>query len=258
MPRKKPELNIYQQFAAEMPPYDRIAGRILFGEFDQIVSLVAEGQAADGSRIGKGYETEPVTDPVLTRWIDALLDIDKRSDKSSLIALLDSDLDLPRITRIWIADLLTRYRVTTRKRPNSFERSVLILLPLKDDPEAKRELVDDLMVQRERLARMFERFDFARPSGGQPVAAYAMTDDDEKLHARFHAADQDVKAHIERHGLSVERAVDRVANEYFPPVADEAKTDRLVEKRLAFADGLEDYHRKLHASSRRMEKRRKY
>jgi hypothetical protein len=44
-------------------------------------------------------------------WIDALEHVDKRGDKGPLIALLKSQRALPRLARVYLADLIERYEL---------------------------------------------------------------------------------------------------------------------------------------------------
>jgi hypothetical protein len=255
--RKKPahEPNAYEQFADEYfrPSYNREAGRVLFGEYDVLASVVVPGVDANGAPVARGYELEPVTNPRIVSWIDAMMPFDNRErhDKTPLIAALDSNLELLPIVQGWLVDLLARYQLTKRNdvsRTTDYERRVLSLLHRKDDPEAKRELAD-LMSRRKQLARLIERHTFTL-QGRPATPAYTMTDADAELHARFQAADEDAQKYIDQ-GYGVEKAVDMVAEEYFPSADDEGL-------RNEFALGLEKYHKGFHTSSRRMAKRREY
>ncbi|MGZ5165712.1 MAG: hypothetical protein ACXWCQ_34895 [Burkholderiales bacterium] len=190
--RKKPkhEPNPFERAAADLsrPSYNREAGRILFGEHDEQVSIVVPGVDANGNLVAHGYEMDVVPDRCLVRWVDALTDFDdpEHRDKAPLVAeLLDSNLELLPVASGWLADLLGRYRLKKKQSlsaATSYERKVLALLTVLDDlPDAWSRL-SDLMSQRIRLAAMIERFDFISPSHRPRVPAYDLSSAEVLLH----------------------------------------------------------------------------
>jgi hypothetical protein len=121
----------------------------------------------------------------------------------------------------------------------------------------RREL-DDLVLRRKLLARMIARYDFVRRGGKQFTAAYSMTAEDAKRHARYQKADEEVTKLVDQ-GWALVDAIDDVAKKEFPVDANNPKpeTERLTEAREEFAAGLEAYHRRENGSLHRKEKRRK-
>src|SRR5450631_3836325 len=116
--RKKPkhEPDAFERAIADFsrPSYNRVAGRILYGEHDVQVSIVVPGTDVNGNLVADGYEMDIAPDPCLVRWVDALTDFDDREhrDKAPLVAeLLDSNLKLLPLVSGWLADLLRRYKL---------------------------------------------------------------------------------------------------------------------------------------------------
>ena len=190
MPRRKkptPELNVWQQFAAEhfRPSYNRDAGRILYGRHDVEKLIPVPAQDANGNLVAIGWEVDIVPDPRLVRWIDALMAFDdrERHDKTLLIELLVSDYDLPPIVCSWLADLLSRYELRKIKgMATSYEQKVLALLKVLDVlPDAWGKLLD-LMPQRLKLAAVIERFNFIIPSHHPRDPVYDLSEIETRLY----------------------------------------------------------------------------
>jgi hypothetical protein len=265
MPRKKPPSNFWERFADGTSPY--IADRVIFGEHDVPASFVVPGIDADGNLFAEGYESEPVTDPRIRRWLDALRDFDKRSDKAPLIELLKSDFELLPILHRHLADLLWRHRRTKKadvSRATPYERHVLDLLkPLDEDPYGKHALdirreLDDLMPQRKLLARMLVRYNFVRRTGTQYIPAYTMTADDAEQYALYMVANEEVIDLVHTDSWALVDAIEMVARKQFPPdVGEESDSHTMTAAQHEFADGLENYRKNLSRSSRRKQKSRK-
>jgi hypothetical protein len=188
--RKKPtqEPNIWQRLAAEhsRPPYNRAAGRIRYGEYYRLVSRPTGGIDARGNVV-VGLEESHELNPLLARWIDALMTFDDREhhDAAPLIALLESDIELLPIVRDWLADLLRRYELRKRPGPSpatSYERKVLALVKVLDVlPDAWSKLAN-LTSQRPQLTSMIERYDFIVPAHRPRVPTYDLSDIETRLH----------------------------------------------------------------------------
>ena len=100
--------------------------------------------------------------PFRDRWIDALEDIDRRGDKTALLALLRADSTMPREARCFLADLIDRY---TLKKKRGRQR-----VPLYDKShteallEMANEDVDDLMATK--VISLRDAADIVRKSYG--------------------------------------------------------------------------------------------
>ncbi len=166
MPRKKPEPNIWQRPYAEWlkPSYNRDAGRVLYGEYD----------------VFQSDAPEPATNPVLVRWIDALMAFDDREhhDAAPLVAVLESDIELPPIVGIWLADLAWRHGIKC-------DRGEL----------------------RCSLARALKSFKPSPTSGRPKGAAYDMPDHI----AELYIANDQVTDYLEENGGSVADAIAAIA-----------------------------------------------
>jgi hypothetical protein len=171
MARKKPQRNVYQRFADEWlrPSYNRVAGRVLYGEHD----------------ILSGYEQEPVVNPVLKRWIDALTAFDDRDhhDAAPLTRLLESgDVEMPPIVGIWLADLVQRHGIKCNQG------------------------------ERHSLADALKGFKPSPTSGRPKGVAYDLPDHI----AALHVANDEATNHRETHGGTVDDAIAAVALKNFP------------------------------------------
>jgi hypothetical protein len=215
MPRKKPAPNIWQQFPRA--PYDRFfASYVLYGEYDvehQYVEVI--GYDADGNQIGE-WQTEPVTNPILVKWIDALMAFDKRGNKHPLIALLDSDVETLPIVKIWLADLVWRHNILT-------------------------DGIEDYIAQRWQLADLLREFVLPPPKRGPSKgAAYDMPDHIAGLYLDT--------AHREKHGGSVGDAIAAIVSEKYP--RDPAARAPYIVKLQNFRDGRNVFARR--AAKRRI------
>jgi hypothetical protein len=108
MPRKKESPNIWQQWSLASD-HAEPARYALFGDYD------VEQRYLDQNADGRGeWRTEPVTNPTLVRWIDALMAFDDRDhhDAAPLIAMLESGAEMPPIVGIWLADLMRRHDIS--------------------------------------------------------------------------------------------------------------------------------------------------
>jgi hypothetical protein len=218
--RKKPEHepNAFERAAAGLsrPSYNRDAGRILYGEHDELVSTVVPGTDADGNLLADGYELDIAPNRDLVRWVDALTDFDdrERRDKATLVAeLLDPNLELLPIVSGWLADLLRRYKLKKKQSVSpatSYERSVLALVNVLDVlPDAAWGKLLHLMSQRLRLAAMIERFEFILPSHRPPVPAYDLS----SAEVQLHLANKMVRD-LRSAGLNLDEAIAAAATEY--------------------------------------------
>jgi hypothetical protein len=217
--RKKPERepNVFERAAADLarPSYSREAGRILYGEHDQQVSIVVPGVDAKGNLVADGYEQDVVPNQRLVRWIDALMAFDDREhhDKAPLVAdLLNTNLELLPNVNYWLADLLGRYRLKRKQSlsaATSYERKVLALSKvLYDLPDAWGSL-SDLMSQRIPLATMIERFDFISPSHRPRVPAYDLS----SAEVQLHLATETVR-NLRSTGSTLDEAIAAAATKY--------------------------------------------
>lgn len=208
---------------------------LLFGDEHFVLrSYVEESQAPDGSRIGS-VEQEPVLDPKIARWIEALRAFDDRDcqNKEPLIALLKSYVEMPPIVHGWLVDLLQRYQITPkgRGRPTDYERRALSRVGL-----------EDLVTQRSSLASMIARCDFKLR--GRPVTPIYDLSESE---VRLGLGRMKVNQYRERDGGSIGDNVERVAGEMFP--RDAIKASEFAHTLALFLDGR-------HAATRRKAKRR--
>jgi hypothetical protein len=216
--RKKPEHepNAFERAAADLarPPYNREAGRILYGEHGQQVSIVVSGVDAKGNLVAEGYEQDVVPNQCLMCWINALMAFDDRDhDKASLVAdLLNTNLELLPKVNYWLADLLGRYRLKRKQSlptATSYERKVLALLKVLDDlPDAWGRLLD-LMSQRIQLATMIEHFDFISPSHRPRVPAYDLS----SAEVQLHLATETVR-NLRSTGSTLDEAIAAAATKY--------------------------------------------
>jgi hypothetical protein len=100
---------------------------------DHIRKAKPQGRGTSDSVVDAGFwlDNDGITD-----WITAIEAYDKRADKKPLLALLDSERELPRQARIFLADLLKRQ---LKKKPGTtlpaYDRTDLMvkLLAAKDD-----------------------------------------------------------------------------------------------------------------------------
>jgi hypothetical protein len=210
--RKK---NIWQQLR-DQPSYDRDAGRVLYGEHDVERWFVEPEQDEKGNLVFGEYMSEPVVDPILKRWIDALLMFDDRKhhDAAPLIALLESDVEMLPIVFIWLADLVKRYGIKCH------------------------------VEQRQALACVLNGFKLPPPTSGRPlVPAYDMSDRDVELRI----SNDKVSELRKKNGGTVEANIVTVAREKFP---------RDPEQQSRFANTLRLFRKGKHTSARRAAKRR--
>jgi hypothetical protein len=214
--RKKPkhEPDAFERAIADFsrPSYNRVAGRILYGEHDVQVSIVVPGTDVNGNLVADGYEMDIAPDPCLVRWVDALTDFDDREhrDKAPLVAeLLDSNLKLLPLVSGWLADLLRRYKLEKTERlpaATKYERKVLALLQVLDHlPDAWSRLAD-LISDRKQLAAMIDRFDFINPPHRPRVPAYDLSNAEVVLHL----ADEMVR-YLRSTGLTLDEAISAAA-----------------------------------------------
>ena len=218
MARKKPELNVWQRRAEELfrASYNRDAGRVLYSEHDVEHRYLEEiGVDANGNRYGE-WQTEPVTNPVLMRWIDALMAFDDRDhhDAAPLIALLDADIEMLPVVGIWLTDLIRRHVIEC------------------DHGELRHSLASAL--------KSFK----PSPKKGRPkVPAYDMTTKD----AELHIDNQKVTSHLRENGGTVDDAIMVVPGKKYP-------RDPAMQERYALT--LRNFREGRRTSSRQAAKRR--
>ena len=214
MARKKPERNIWQRLFDEdrKASYNRDAGYVLYGKHDELRTYAVPG----------GYETEPVVNHVLKKWIDALMAFDDREhhDAAPLIKLLlESDIEMLPIVRDWLADLAWRHNIPT-------------------------DGIEDFIGQRRQLAGLLREFVLPPPTSGRPmVPAYDMSDRD----AELSVDNEKVTNHLETHGGTVDDAIEATASKKYP-------SDPGAQSRYAVT--LKNHRERRNTSSRRMAKRR--
>jgi hypothetical protein len=190
--RKKPEhepdivLEWLEKYVEEgsRAPYNRwLVSYVLYGEHDVEHAYVEHGYDADGNLCGE-WQTEPVTNPILVKWVDALWAFDKHHDKASLIALLESDTETLPIVGNWLADLVWRYKIPT-------------------------DGVEDFIAQRRQLASLLRGFVLPPPKPGRPkVPTYDMSESDEALHV----ANNQVTQYRKKNGGTVSNATAVIAS----------------------------------------------
>ena len=190
MPRKKPEPNAYQQYANELrASYYRDAGRILYGQHDVEKLIPVQDQDA-GNLVATKWEIDIVSNPILVKWIDALMAFDNRRDHNAapLIALLEpvsqrcEGFELLPIVSVWLADLVRRHGIKCDQG------------------------------ERHSLAGALKGFRPSPPTSGRPKGvAYDLPDHI----AELHVANEKVSEYLETHGGTVADAIAAVAREKF-------------------------------------------
>jgi hypothetical protein len=217
--RKKPEHkpDAFERYVADFsqPSYNREAGRILYGEHDEQVSIVVPGVDAKGNLVADGYELDVVPNRCLVRWIDTLMAFDDREhrNKAPLVAgLLDSNLELLPVVRGWLSDLLRRYMLKKKERlpaATNYERKVLALVQVLDHlPDAWRRLAD-LISDRKQLAAMINRFDFINPPHRPRVPAYDLS----RAEVVLYLADEMVR-YLRSTGMTLDEAISAAATKH--------------------------------------------
>ena len=111
------------------------------------------GRGTSDSVVDAGFWLD---DDGITDWIAAIEAYDQRADKNPLLALLDSERELPRKARVYLADLLKRQ---LKKKPGkklaAYDRTdhMVVLLAAKDDVA---KLVKSRVSVRDALERISE------------------------------------------------------------------------------------------------------